>query len=196
MKLNSISSRSGNATPAETVAIMSNNMTVREAAEYLDVEDLGALKRLARKLGCLAKDGLVAFIDMDAFKAAFIKRSFERREQVHNPKPKSLGSELGIRSARLARAPELIRRKKEAIEKAKQSRTAAQTNYEKQRASAMLAELEEGLKRLEAVQAEDEKRRQEILNGPVPSNNNTIGALPSGRAPDDQQGVNYDRSNR
>jgi hypothetical protein len=139
-------------------------MTIREAAEFFGVTNLRRLKRSARELGCLGDVAGGDVIDVDGLMRRSVEQMNSRQANPGKPKPTSPGQKLGILSARHARAPELIAKKEKAIKVAEAAVSAAKNPYETRKAKTMLADLKNGLKRLQDNQAADKAELDRILH--------------------------------
>jgi len=141
-------------------------MTLSQAVEFLGATSITSFRRSAKEKNCLLRDGRIVFVDVRKYVQSIVANSLVNEPKSGKTKRTSKGSRRGILMARLARAPELIERKKEAIKEAQLAVKNETVPYLKQRSSARLAELEAGLKKLEANQADDTKALREIEYGP------------------------------
>ena len=141
-------------------------MPLKEAAEYLGVTDTTRLLNKARKFGCARNTAGVYIINLDAFLESAAAEMIENNSAKagRSPRQVGIGSSIGILSARIKRAPELITNKEKAIKVAEATITAAQNPYEKRKAKLKFQVLKAGLENLRINQAADQAARDKIIN--------------------------------
>lgn len=138
-----------------------------KATDYLGSEEPTAVRQAAKKLGCLVKVAGLEFVDLDTFEVRVNEAATAKAQSraARSSKPQTDAQKLGLVKARLARSPELIRKKKAKIEEAENSLRSASNNYETVRAQHALDDLKAQLEKLHTKKAEDEVELDRILNG-------------------------------
>lgn len=142
-------------------------LPIEQASETLRISDLDKLHDAAKRYGALVIiAGSLQYVNVEAFKAGVQKelatKSLRASERAASKGEK--GRSIGLLRARIKRAPELISNKKKALETAKKAAANAATAYDRYIAKRKLADIEDGLARLESSLENDLAELNKILH--------------------------------
>ncbi|MBU1985086.1 hypothetical protein KJ815_11840, partial [bacterium] len=140
---------------------------IQQAMEQFGATDAVAFKAEAKKRGCLFERAGIAMVDVEKFRSV-IDAEFERMAEsasTAKSRTRRASSDLGLLMARLAQYEGRKARKLARIANIREAISNAATAYERQKLTSQMARLEAEAQRLDAGEAADEKRRDEILNG-------------------------------
>jgi hypothetical protein len=149
-------------------------MNYQQAIEHLGVTDIETFNRDVKRHRCMVKRGGVVKIDVQKFETILEAEFAEATATMSTVKAKkrSVGSDLGIISARLSQDDKRRKAKLLKIAAAKEAMKAAKSAYERDKFQREVQKLENELKLQDERHTADEKRREEILNGSLDHSDN------------------------
>jgi len=138
-----------------------NILTLKEAAEQFDIDDLATFRKRLKNIKCIISIAGIDFVDVDKLQAKALEKS-----QINSSsnRPKRIPSPVGLLKARIIKYPIWISDKITAIDSMRLTIASADNTYERSQSRKKLAKLQSDLDRMEGNFQNDQDKLNAILN--------------------------------